>query len=414
LKELLIPAVAFMNRLKYVQKFILISAIFLIPTGLTVYLLMADIDRQIEFTKKERLGIEYNDAVRQLLEHFQQHRGMVNANLNGESSFRESIISKQAQIEQVINQIDLIDGKSGKQLRTGQRWNSIKTGWESLREDMYQSPPIEGIHLSHTIIQENFEMHSSLIAGMLSLIVHISEASSLKLEPGYDSYLLMDTTVNKLPMVIETTGKLRGFGSGIAAKKTILPEEKLQLTIWSQMILSALQDMEGSMDTFDSPKLTALLSPLIKQFLEETRVFTEVVQRELIDVEQLHIESSKLFDIGTNAIELGYSLYDKESPYLDHILEERVDQLFTQKVFIIAFSVMVTLIIAYLFAAFYESTIRTVFALKQASMRFADGDMSARIDLRVKDELQVVGHAFNTMVDAFEQMLAERRLILMH
>ncbi len=67
------------------------------------------------------------------------------------------------------------------------------------------------------------------------------------------------------------------------------------------------------------------------------------------------------------------------------------------------------LFIFYLFSAFYESIIRTVLTLKRASLQFARGDLSTRIDLQIQDELQHVGHAFNTMVDAFSNMMEERR-----
>ena len=51
--------------------------IFLLPFAVVVYQLLAEIDVGIKFAQKKRLGLQYNQPVRQLLEDVQQHRGMV-------------------------------------------------------------------------------------------------------------------------------------------------------------------------------------------------------------------------------------------------------------------------------------------------------------------------------------------------
>ncbi len=129
MRSLLFPAVALMNRLKYLQKFLLIGVLFMLPVGLTMYMLVTNIDKEINFAKNERLGIEYNNGIRKLLEHLQQHRGMANANLNGDTSFKELLLEKQTEIEQDIRNVDRLDQRLGGRLKTTDKWNSIKDKW---------------------------------------------------------------------------------------------------------------------------------------------------------------------------------------------------------------------------------------------------------------------------------------------
>jgi hypothetical protein len=96
--------------------------IFLVPFFVVVYQLIAEIDVGINFAQKERLGIQYNPPLRELLEDVQQHRGMVNGYLKGETSFKEKIALKESQIEDDIRAIDAIDQQLGVTLQTTEQW----------------------------------------------------------------------------------------------------------------------------------------------------------------------------------------------------------------------------------------------------------------------------------------------------
>lgn len=409
MRNLLFPAVTLMNRLKYLQKFFLIGMLFMLPVGLSMYLIVVEIDKEIDFAKKERAGIEYFSGIRILLEHLQQHRGIANTILNGDTSFKEKLFTKQAQIEDDIKIIDQLDQRLGIRLKTTEQWLSIKEKWGNLEGKLFDLQPQESLVLHNKLIKENFELHTIIITDILSLFVHVGDTSNLKLDPGHDSFYLMDTMVNKLPLIIEKTGQSRGLGTGIAAKKTLTSDEKVQLIILSGMIQSAMNDVKSHMDLFENPHLKNLLQPYIQDNLNTTNLFLEVLKKEIIDATSIQIQSAKFYDIATTAIDSGFKLYDLESPILDNLLIERIHKLSKRKLVVMGLACIAFLLISYLFGAFYVSVIRTVTTLKRASVRFSGGDFSARVDLCTKDELQHVGNAFNKMVDSFANMMEERR-----
>ena len=97
---------------------LLISMVFITPLLITLYLLVSQQLETIKFSQNEQLGIEYIVPVRQLIQHFPEHRGMTNAYLSGNESFRAKILAKRKQISDDIRLIDQVDQRLGQQLDT--------------------------------------------------------------------------------------------------------------------------------------------------------------------------------------------------------------------------------------------------------------------------------------------------------
>ncbi len=100
MRALLAPGVALMNRLRYPQKFALVSLVFAIPLGLMMYLWLAEIEDRLAFARKERAGLEYVVALRRLL---------------------EPLAIGASEVAEVAREIDAVDGRLGTELRRRRR-----------------------------------------------------------------------------------------------------------------------------------------------------------------------------------------------------------------------------------------------------------------------------------------------------
>ena len=67
------PAVKFLNRFKYLQKFFLIGLIFLVPLAVVEYILIDELNSRIEFSSKERSGVSYIVPLKDLLQDVQEY-----------------------------------------------------------------------------------------------------------------------------------------------------------------------------------------------------------------------------------------------------------------------------------------------------------------------------------------------------
>lgn len=86
------PALFLMNRLRYPQKFVLISLLFALPLALVMYLLISEINGGIEFAQKEIQGDRYLRPLRQLLEHVAHSRLLAHDYAGGRVSLRPELI----------------------------------------------------------------------------------------------------------------------------------------------------------------------------------------------------------------------------------------------------------------------------------------------------------------------------------
>ncbi|MBW7474926.1 EAL domain-containing protein [Paenibacillus oenotherae] len=410
MKRILFPAVGLMNRLNYLQKFALIGLLCFLPVGLAVQLLISDIDREIVFARKEIQGIRYTNHIRQFLEKLQRHRGEVNAYLLGDTSFSEQIIRTENDIRQAVESIDRVNDELGNGLQIGDRWTEIKEQWSTLLEEDYPNNVPNNRSQRSLLSGISFKKHSDIVANVLHLMGHIRDTSGLKLDPGQDTYYMMDSITSKLPTIAERLGQVRGTGAGIASVGFITAEEKTRLIVLSGMIRTDLADldMEANKKLAGSSNLEEL-HPRLQSFVDSTHTFLRLLDRRIVQSEQIAIVPAELFRIGTDALEEAYLLNDLESPLLHTMLTERISELQQRKLWIVGLSILSVAMVLYIFIAFYYSVIHVVFVLKRTALRIIGGDLTARVALDTKDELYHVGTAFNKMVEAFGHTLEESK-----
>jgi len=407
--RMLRPAVALMNRLDYVRKFTLIGTLLLLPIGFTIYGMGEEIQEDIRFAQQERQGIVYSRELRQLLDHLQRHRGMMNAYLSGDGSFERDMMTVRQQIRESVTAIDHVDERLGSKLQTSARWHDIRASWQRMEASAFRLQPEESFDLHSELIRDSFDLHTMLIAEVLDLIGQVKDSSGLARDPDPDSYYMMDTVLGKVPGIVEELGQARGIGSGIAAKRTADDTERRELMVADGMIRAALRDMELGKDSSARTILNDELQAALLDHEESVESFLELLNREIIEAERIAIASAAYYDQATVAIDSGYRLFDLKAPVLDAMLSDRIDELKTKKLWTGGLAIAVFLLLFYLFAAFYRSVNQTVGSLRRTAVRIADGDLSARAAVDTRDELREVGEAFNAMVDSFEAMMEQQQ-----
>jgi hypothetical protein len=138
---LLAPALAVMNRLKYPQKFVLISVLFALPLVLVMYLLISEINDRIEFTQKEIQGDTYLRPLRTLYEHVAQSRILAHDYASGQVAARPELVRKQAEIEEDFVGLQAVEPELGQTLRTTTRHQALRENWRFLRQKLLQLEP---------------------------------------------------------------------------------------------------------------------------------------------------------------------------------------------------------------------------------------------------------------------------------
>lgn len=403
--KLFAPGIKLMNQLKYPQKFLLIGLCFFLPLCITLYQLIGEIDKQIQFTKTELLGIEYNNTTKKLIDDLQQHRGMSSAYLSGDVSFKSKLLDKEQQITQDLTLLNNLDQKNGQLLDTTSRSLAIQEKSKTLMPEYLSLTP-----------QASIARHTELIADILDLTTHVTNNAHLTLDPQLDTNFLYSVLSDKLLGATERMGQLRAKGSGAAARKVITLDEKIDLIVLSSQIKSALSDTTRSLKIVfqESPLLKDKLDALANDNASSTTIYMTLLDTKIIHASTIDITPSDYFNAATQAINVSYKLYDESTLLLDKLLTDRIVTLEHQKNLMVTLSIFITCLVFYFLQSFYLSVKRTVSQLEKASLAMAQGDLISRVQLDTKDELLQIGDSFNAMADSIYLIVSTVQTTVTH
>lgn len=376
----------------------IISIAFILPLLISVYLLVSQSLVSIKFTQKELIGIEYIVPLRQLIQHFPEHRGMSNAYLSGNESFKAKILTKRTQLADDIELIDEIDQRIGKQLRTSSQWNTIKTKWLRLESETFSQSA-----------KDVFSKHTELISDVLNLFKHSSDTSNLTLDPELDSYYIKEAIVNILPQVIENLGQARGMASGLAEKQKISRKESIKLSSLISTVQKNINAFKRGMHVLkqSNPKLSTKIEAQVNQTISESENYLIFLIDEILNTNNITVDSSSIFSEGTKTIQVNLNILDTLIPKLTNLLEQRIQNMSNKIVLLLIIVTSITLLAIYLFSGFFQSFSLAITKLKTAADAMASGDITSRISLDNKDELSELAHSFNSMSEQFSDVIKQ-------
>lgn len=398
MQALFSPAIFFMERLKYAQKFTIIFFIIMIPLVVSSGILINNISEDTHFLRSEHQGITYIKPLRALLENIQQHRGMTNTYLNGSKSFKEQILKKREIIDQHFTSLTNIDIQLGESLQTESNVIKMKELWETIKQSSFSLTP-----------EEAFELHTDLVEKTLSLLTHVADTSNLILDPELDTFYLMDAMINRLPRMIEAMGKTRGLAAGEAAQGFLDKEARLKLTLLSDKVKTFNKELNHAIGTSvqNNISIGETLGYRDRAAVESANLFLTLIDEKLLNSDVPGATAKVIFDAGTKAITAAFVLYDTISPALDDII---VDRLENQTIILYGALCIVVISlcsIAYLFTGFYFSVNNNIKHLQDAALRLARGDLSTQVHITCKDELLNIAESFNTVSKEFNTLISE-------
>ena len=396
LKNIFNPGILIMNRLKYPTKFALISFVLSIPLLVMLILVFNQINSDIQFIQKEEMGAEYNSAVKNLLKNMQEHRGLVNTYLHGNSSLIEQITEKQQQIGNNIATLDLLESKFGNTLMTTDRFLQIKDKWDKLQENVMSKQS-----------EESFSEHNEIVREILMLLVHVGDSSNLRLDATLGGSYLVKNIVQTIPQLTEELGQLRARGSQVAEEKILGNVQRAELTSYLSSITVYNGELKRDIEviTNNNQELAPVLNPLLADVSTKITEFLELTKANLLDATVIQQNSTVYFNQATETISPLISLYDTEIASFDNILQDRITELTQRRVLIIALLAAISTLVIYLFFGFYYSITLSINSLERATVKMAEGDLTTRVNLVTRDEILTIGLAFNKMGEAFREII---------
>jgi methyl-accepting chemotaxis protein len=387
------PAVAVMNRLRYPKKFALLGLVALVAIISLQTMLYRELTNVIEPSRRELAGLEVVEVLNKLVGAIQQHRGLSSGVLNGNEALKERRAGKE---KDVIAALASVAPRIDAGHASGIRWTKVTEEWTEILKD--------GMEWTST---ENFARHTAMIGNALLLIIDVADESSLTLDPDIDSYYLMDTIVVKMPAVLERLGQLRARGTGVLSRKAMTDQQRngIGALLGELEGLQRYQSINLDKVMTYSPHTQAKLGPAIKSFDAEIGSIVARINQDILSG-ALEGNPQDYFNATTALIDKGYALMAEILvPELQSALKKRIVAAERSLWAMVGLSVLVALVFAYLAMGAYISMIRGVRALGTGAERLAEGDLTGRVTLAAKDELDDVARHFNHMADSMQSLL---------
>ena len=204
-------------------------------------------------------------------------------------------------------------------------------------------------------------------------------------------------------------GQARGLGAGVAAQGILPAETGMRLAVLMERVKvgesTMARDLEVAIET--NPAISTQLQGRDKAAVAKASGFLDLIRKDLLETDDITVSSATVFDAGTTAIAAAFDLYDAILPSLDGILAGRLDGLQHDRWISILVVMLVLAAIVYLFGGFYSSVIESIHQIDAATLRLADGDLTARARVVVRDELAQIADSFNRMAGKFGQLTRE-------
>jgi len=393
------PAIALMDRMKYPQKFSLISLFFILPIALLMYLYFAEVQSRIDFASKEMLGTQYLRWLNHLAE------GMTTLQLSeqplsGQSPNRQTE-QLQAQVSDRFKDLEVVDQKLTEALNTTNHFNTLEQSWQTL-----QSNRAEWNFASQ---QRQYDL---IFQSLNELRAWVGDRSNLILDPDLDTYYLMDATLLKLPAMQRMLVRIQLIAQK-SDRQRLTPVERANLI----MLMGNLKDyknklsnnMEVAFSNNPAGNLQSTLSAPLKTFLNNVDQVTNSVMT-LANADQSAQLNNYLLQ-ANQSLTTSSALWNQTIDQLDVLLQRRIAG-FRQKQLLITLFVLTTLaIITYFFTGFYLGVMKTVSRLRLAAQQMVNGQLTNDVTLESQDELADVVHSFNQVARALVEADAEVTLL---
>lgn len=393
--KLFAPATALMSRLKFPQRFALITLLFLLPLGYALWAFISTVNYQVNFSQKEVWGNAYMRPLNTLYRDVIEDWLLSQTALQGLHTADPTLQQNQAKIDQDFTTLGNVDAQYGLAFGTTSKFAVLKNNWDEMK-----------------VLSQNAERqlkYASLVSGVRGLISTVGDQSNLILDPDLDSYYTMDATLIQLPAMQNTLLDLAVQVDGVLMRRQITAAERAQLTILEGQILKLDDNLTNGSEVAFANNPFGNLRPAIESSRTASRSalndYLTKLDLNVLQAPSIALSPDSWLESARAALQASYNLWDVQVGQLDVLLNNRVAAYENNRTLALAVSLVALFVVVYMWIGFYRAVMLSVSQLEQTANMLASGNTVAALKMGGRDEMsQRAAAAMNKMADATNQM----------
>ncbi|RVU45953.1 methyl-accepting chemotaxis protein [Rubrivivax rivuli] len=387
---LMSPGIRLFRRIGFPAKSAWVSLAFLLPILLLAASLWITASQAIDFSAKERLGVQYARVLMPLLDAAQNRRRAAVANA-------PDLADAQQRVAQTLEAVAKVEQRLGADLGTSEFWDKLRA-----MEAELSAQPVRGD------ISATFGAHTAFVDQALVLLNEVADRSNLTLDPDVNTYYLMDAAIFKKPLLIEQVGRLRGLGNAVLRSGQKTPDQHDALTEANAFAMAHTAGAEQALkraigadetigDELDEAASTA-----------SSAAFLQMVKQQVL-VAAPQGDAAAYVSAANQAIALQYESVNKAFDALDKRLAARVDKLQHALWLQVGLSLLGVAAAVYLLVAFYRVTQGGISEVARQLEQIANGNLTLRPKPWGRDEVAQLMNTLAATLDALRRIVAEVR-----
>jgi diguanylate cyclase (GGDEF)-like protein len=368
-------AATLIGRLRYVQKFVVVGLVLLIPLGFVATAYVGLQRDQIAFSAKERNGVAYLAPLVELASRVAQAR---HAAVTGDRAA--------VPLDRLMAAVDTVDRRLAPTLGTGDAWVPTR---QLVVAAQRATGPADG----------RYEAYNAAMQALSELIVRVGDASNLTLDPDLDSYYLMDTLQFRLPVVLDTAGRSADLAVlATAAPASARTDALIDLGLTNGVLAATRATIARSVATVIAETADAEVRRRTGENFHRLDQAIATLTAGLTIAVKEHRPAGIPADASDAVRAAATDFAAQAGTSLDRLLEVRIDGFSGRAERVELATGLAALLAAYLFVGFYLSVASPIRRIVTTLHAVAGGDLTRRVTVDTRDELSFVARALNETV----------------
>ncbi|OQM44266.1 hypothetical protein B6A27_17555 [Anoxybacillus sp. UARK-01] len=395
--QLFQPGAQLLNRLKFGKKFMLLFIVFIFSLATIGIFYIRELETKSNFIEKEKIGLLYVQDFLTGLRALQDHREHTTLYLSGDQSSEQSIQADENNLDQVFKRIQAMQKTYEDVFKVDKQWKEIYESWEQMKKGW----------TSYTM-DETISRHNIMINNFIDMMMNVTDRSNLALDDDIDNNYLADVIVEKIPTLTELISSAQALGVKMSLSTQIYEIDQSKMTYFLNAIDNSLNALNRS-----ASLMFANHKALQNQFDQhKDMAMTEVISmsgmmdKDFLMVGQVSIQPKEIYEKTSKANERLYELSTFSVKLLEDRVHERSQSVNMNKWLTISVMLAASIMMIYLFIAFYFSVRYHISATEMAIKQAATGDLTGRMHIRTNDEFSHIAHSFNELVDSFRSIIS--------
>lgn len=399
---------AFFRGSNYSKKLLALSLAYLLPFLMVLYCMVQAQNRIVSVQRVELEANNYEQLLRLLFEKIAKHKLLAHRFLEDASDLKETLLALETKINYDFSIFLAYDDRVQDSLQTRPQdfldqggkdisARELQEEWVNIQKKLFSLTP-----------QANDQVHNELLENIRDLMTYSVSLSSLLRDPSTDSlieslYLLLINQEWLIQKIAQDGYNLVDF-----------PDQKAEL---QKQISLKRQNLEDSLRLMSLRISKSLIRPRhldsnavdsirtsFEQYQDTTQSFFSFIDNTLLAPTPITNEAS-IYSEANKVASTGFALFDIISGRVKELIENEVTTLRTQQNSIVLFSF--TALIGGLFVSIWiiRSLSLPLKNLVDATKKLSEGKLMTRVEVLSRDEVGLVGEAFNQMADVFSSLI---------